>query len=116
MGLFQVDVGVSDGNGGGTHVVKALVDTGSTYTYLPESLLRRAGVEIQDHMDFELADSSVVRLPVGEATLVVHGIARTNTVVFGAEGDALLGVVTLQNAGLTPDVVNHRLVQVRPRL
>ena len=111
MGVFETRVGVSNGNGGPTEWVDALVETGATWTVLPDAVLRdRVGVRPQGHREFTLADGRQVSLPVGQASLLIDGEANFCRVVFGEEGRYLLGATTLQDFGLIPDTANHRLV------
>ena len=56
MGTFSVDVEIGDPQGREFVVVNALVDTGATYTALPESLLNRLGVRPRADRRFRLAD------------------------------------------------------------
>ena len=44
MGIFQVELEIGDPQGQHFETVDTLVDSGATYTTLPESLLRRLGV------------------------------------------------------------------------
>ena len=111
MGTFEARIGVSDGNGGSTQWVDALVDTGATWTVLPESILRdHVGVQPKDHREFTFADGRQKLLPVGEACLSIEGKERTNVVVFGEEGQYLLGATTLQVFGMIPDTTHHQLI------
>ena len=111
MGTFCARVGVSDGNGGATHWVEAAVDTGATYTVLPESLLQElVGVYPDGQMEFTYADGREALLPVGEARLTVEGRERPNVVVFGEEDQYLLGATTLQVFGLIADTSGHKLI------
>ena len=96
--------------------VEADVDTGATYTVLPDRMLReQVGVRPTERQTFTLADGSRVLLPVGEARLHVEGRERTSTVVFGSDNQYLLGATTLQVFGLIADTTDHRLIPA-PRL
>ena len=111
MGTFQARIGVNDGNGGATKWVDADVDTGATYTVLPDTLLREEiGVWPSGQMEFTYADGREVLLPVGVACLHVEGQELPNRVVFGEDGQYLLGATTLQVFGLIPDTTNHKLI------
>ena len=111
MGTFSAHIGVSNGNGGAVRWVDVLVDSGATYTVLPDSLLReQIGVQPQEHMNFTFADGREGLLPVGEARLSVLNREATNRVVFGEEDQYLLGATTLQVFGLIPDTTNHELI------
>ncbi len=116
MGTFPAQIGVSDGNGGATQWVDALVDTGATFTVLPDSVLRgQVGVHPEEAMEFTLADGRKAQFGVGEARLSVEGREATSRVVFGEEDQYLVGATTLQVLGLIPDTANHKLIPA-PRL
>ena len=111
MGTFTARVGVSNGNGGATQWVEALVDTGATFTVLPASMLRRhVGVQPTEHLEFTFATGERKTLPVGEAVLHIDGQKATTRVVFGEEGQSRLGATTLHVFGLVPDTSRHELV------
>ena len=111
MGTFKAHIGVSDGNGGSTQWVDALVDTGATYSVLPDSMLReRVGVQPTTHLTFTFATGEERELPVGEARFCVNDREGTSKVVFGPEGQFLLGATALQELALIADTSRHRLV------
>jgi len=110
MGTFKAHMGVSDGNGGPTQWVDALVDTGATYTVLPDSVLRACGVYPKEHLLFALADGREMLLPVSDAVLRIDDREIPSRVVFGEEGQCLLGATTLQVFGLIADTSHHKLV------
>jgi predicted aspartyl protease len=111
VGEFTARVSVNDGNGGVTRSGDALVDTGATYAVLPRSILRdELGVEPVDEMEFTLADGRLVSLPVGDVYLTVENRTAPSRVVFGEDGQCLLGATTLQVLGLIPDTTNHQLI------
>ena len=104
MGTFKARIGVSDGNGGSPVWVDADVDTGATYTVLPDKLLReRVGVLPAGRQTFVLADGS-------RRSLHIDGEEVLNRVVFGADNQYLLGATTLQAFELIADTTNHRLI------
>ena len=111
MGTFKAHVGVDDGNGGKTQWVDALVDTGATYTVLPASmLLERVGVQPRETLEFTFATGEQRSLPVGNAYFRVGDREGPSKVVFGEEGQYLLGATTLQELALIADTSRHRLV------
>lgn len=111
MGTFKTRLGVSDGNGGATEWIEALVDTGATYTVLPASLLHGLlGVQPRVQEEFTLADGRKMLMQVGEARHHVEDREATSRVVFGDEGQYLLGATALQELGLIPDTTNHTLI------
>lgn len=117
MGTFShmVEVGALDGQR--FDVIEALVDTGSTYTVVPASLLRGLGIAPQDRIEFELADGRIIERDIGEARIRVDSRSATTLVVFGDEGvSSLLGAYTLEGVRLAVDPVNQRLIPIRALL
>ena len=111
MGTFTARIGVSNSSGRVPEWVDALVDTGATFTVLPASLLReRVGVTPTRQMTFTFADGRERPMPVGEARLFVNGMDAVSSVVFGNEGQYLLGATALQELGLIADTTNHELI------
>jgi predicted aspartyl protease len=92
----------------------AWVDSGSTFTWIPRSVLERLGIGASEHMEFETEGGGVVARDVGEAPIRLMGATHTTPVVFGEEGASpLLGAFTLERFLLAADPVNQRLVPVR---
>ena len=113
MGTFRVNLAVGDPQGQHYTTVASLVDTGSTYTALPASLLRRLGVPVRQRRPFELADGSRVERDMGQTWIQIDGKTAIVPVVFADEGtQPLLGAVTLEIFGLAVDPVRRRLVPV----
>ena len=114
MGTFRVSIEIGDPQGESYEPVDALVDTGSTYTTLPGSLLRRLGVPSHRQAEFELADGRIVQLDVGQTSVRIDGQSAIVPVVFADEGsEPLLGAVTLEIFLLAVEPVRQRLVPVR---
>jgi len=89
-------------------VVELVVDTGTTYTVLPRSLLERLGVSPMRSV--RLADERIVERPLGGVGIEAEGrYAGATSVVFGEEDIYLLGSVTTEELGLAPDPVEKRL-------
>ena len=114
MGTFSVPIDVIAADGNRSVPVDATVDTGSTYTCLPDALLRDLGVIPRHRIRTELADGSIVEDGVGEARVRVEGIERYTIVVFaGAGAPTLLGAYTLEGALLAVDPVEQKLYPTR---
>ena len=110
MGTFCVPIEVIAADGSRS----ATVDTGSTYTCLPEALLHDLGVIPRDRIRTELADGSIVEDGVGEARVRVAGIASTTVVVFAdAHTPSRVGAYTLTGALLAVDPVEQKLYPTR---
>lgn len=113
MGTFRIRIEIGDPQGRRYQPVEALVDTGSTFTTLPTSLLKGLGVVPHDRRPFDLADGRRVELEVGQTWVRIDGRTEITRVVFGGEGsEPVLGAVTLETFLLAPDPVGRRLVPV----
>ena|SRR5256885_12581867 len=113
MGHFHVSVQV--GRRGGERFVPldALVDTGSTYTWVPRDLLEGLGVTPEEEWPFELANGREVRYPVAWAQIRIGLRVQPTIVVFGErDSQPILGAFTLEGFRLAADPVNHRLISV----
>ena len=111
MGTFKCQLGVSNGNEGPIEWVEALVDTGSTFTMLPATLLREVGVPQRNmRRRFRFADGGVREMPITVANLHIGQDVSPVVVAEGPEDKYLLGATSLQMFGLIADTTNHRLV------
>jgi len=100
----------------GVRIAKALVDTGSEYTWVPSSKLEKIGVtrEKKD-LRFVMANGSVVTRSVGFAIIRVGKEFTIDEVVFAEPGDmVLLGARTLEGLNLTVDSAHKKLVAAGP--
>ena len=117
MGAFSHTVEVSDMDGQRFESLEALVDTGSSYTVIPGSLLRGLGIAPQERIEFELADGRIIERDIGDARIRVGGRSAATLVVFGDEGvSSSLGAYTLEGVRLAFDPVNKRLIPARALL
>ena len=117
MGTFSVAVQVGNLEGPVFIDLEALVDTGATYTVLPEDLLGQLAIKPVGQRSFELADDRVQQYSIGYARLRLNGTETITQVVFGANrSSSLLGAVTLEQLGLAVDPVHQRLIQVNALL
>ena len=114
MGTFRASFEIGDPQGRTWEAVEALVDTGSTYTWIPRQLLEKLEVRAQFRREFETADGRVIQRDMAITMVRWDGEAMPTLVVFGGDRDAaLLGAYTLEGFALAPDPVNRRLVRVR---
>ena len=98
------------GPGGRQEKLRLLVDTGSTYTWIPARIARELGIEPSEVGTFYTADRRRIRRRVGQAEIKILGRHGTRFVVFARESDeSLIGVDTLQGLLLYVDPVDHRL-------
>jgi len=113
VGTFRVEVEVGDPTGQRFERYEAVVDTGSTYSVFPATVLGRLGVEPHRTSAFELADGSRKEWPIGRTWLRLDGRQELSLVVFGDEDtEPILGAVALEEFLLAPDPVRRKLVPV----
>ncbi len=111
MGTFHHEITLLASNGSGAETVKALVDTGSTFTSIPSALLTRLGVIPQRTVRLRLATGEVVEQRTGEVTAELDGVRATVICVFGPpDSPALIGAHTLEAFLLAVDPIQQRLV------
>ena len=111
MGTVITTIEVGDPQGRNFQRVDVEVDTGSTYTALPRTLLEQLGVPVDVTLPSETADGRIVPVEVGETVIKLEGRQFTTPVIFGEPGEPnLLGVVSLEQASLAIDPVAGRLV------
>mgnify|MGYP000386116150 CR=1 FL=1 len=91
--------------------ISVLVDTGATYTALPQQVLDELGIPKAGKVNIEFANGVVEEREIGNALIEVEGIRRATPVLFAREKDAyVLGLVTLEAYGLTVDPVTKKLI------
>ena len=102
---------------GKREAVRLLVDSGATYSLLPEPVWRAIELTPQREMSFILADGTSVERQVSECLMsLVEGEGHT-PVILGEPGDeGLLGVVTLEILGLVLNPFNRTLQPLRAML
>ncbi|MDA0264139.1 MAG: aspartyl protease family protein [Chloroflexi bacterium] len=114
MGTFSVHIDIGDPSGQAWETVEALVDTGSSYTWILRRLLEGLGVAPQFQREFETADGRVVQRDLAVTMVRWDCETMPTLVVFGGNGDAvLLGAYTMEGFSLALDPVNRRLIRVR---
>jgi len=97
-------------------VPKALVDTGSEYTWIPGKKLETIGVEREKKdLRFVMANGQVITRSVGFAIIRVAKAFTIDEVVFAEPGDqVLLGARTLEGLNLAVDSRQKKLVASGP--
>lgn len=110
MGTFRIPLEVGDSAGQRWQSVEALVDTGSSYSILPSTLLEGLGVTPHDERVFALADGRRIRRRLGRTWVRLDGKSEITLVAFGTESDVpVVGAYTLEGFGLVVDPVGQRL-------
>lgn len=98
----------------GEEEVRFLVDSGVTYTVLPEKVWKKIGLKPLREHEFLLADGSVIKRKVSECYISIpQGECHTPVVLGEADDHALLGVVTLEIMGLVLNPFKRTLQPMR---
>ena len=115
MGTFNVQLEIGDPEGERYETVEAMVDSGAAYTFMPQSLLRKLGVQPYRRMAFVLADGTRIERDFGHTWIKLNGELGPSPIVFGDDDvTPLLGAVTLEIFALGIDPVNEQLIPVNP--
>jgi predicted aspartyl protease len=114
MGIFDVTIGVGHPEGGDLAQASAMVDTGSIHTILPIGFLEGLRVRPDRTGTFEIADGTEVEYGYGIARISIDGDEWACPVIFGPEGQYLVGATTLEIFGLAVNPRGERLTP-RPR-
>ena len=110
VGTFYVDFTLWSGDGSRSVDLNGLVDTGASYTLIPEAMLDDLGVARRETLMFLLADGSSREFDVGLAEMELDERTNPVHVVFGPENRILLGAMALDVFALAADAKNRRLV------
>ena len=116
MGIIYIE-GAARGPSGEEAEVCFLMDSGATYSLLPESVWRPIGLEPTREMTFTLADGTRVERQISSCYLAPPQGEDYTPVILGEPGDeAILGVVTLVILGLVFNPFNRTLHLMRMML
>ena len=116
MGIFTVPIVVGDVQWQHTVDLQALVDTGTTLSAVPSSILAQLGIEPIAKREVEYANGEVQEVAIGWLRVVVEEQDIFTPVMFNEEGtEPLLGAVALEEALLGVDPIRQRLVLKRAR-
>ena len=96
-------------------LTEVMVDTGSEYNWIPNTVLQELGVEPERTDAFEAADGRILHRPVGFARIFAGGRSALAPVVFADADDmTLLGAVGLETLNLRVDLGRRELVPAGP--
>lgn len=112
MGTFREPVQFANPNKPKRLVpLEAIVDTGATYSWVPEEFLKRLGIKAQEVRPLKIASGKVIRRRLGWALVTVRGKTAPTPVLFGDKGsEVLLGAITLEELGFSVDPIHRTLV------
>lgn len=100
MGLTFVQATVA-GLRGRKRSLRFSVDSGASYTVLPDKVWKALGLRPKRELTFTLADGTDLPRKVSECFIRYNGLEGHTPVILGERGDQpLLGAVTLEILGL----------------
>jgi predicted aspartyl protease len=109
MGITYID-GTVTGPTGKQASVRFLVDSGATYSLLPQKDWTAIELSPKRSLSFSLADGTQIERKVSECLVTLPQGEGHSPVILGEAGDeALLGVVTLEILGLVFHPFNRTL-------
>jgi clan AA aspartic protease len=98
------------------YTAEFLVDAGAVDCLAPGDALRKAGIKPEGRAVHELADGQPVEFEYGFARVSFIGAETVAQVIFGPEGcEPILGVVALENTGVTVDPKTRSLRRVHAK-
>ncbi|MCH7620558.1 MAG: hypothetical protein IH870_01520 [Chloroflexi bacterium] len=107
---FSYPIELSAVHGGRFESLRALVDTASSYSVVPATILASLGVQPQWTGLFSTADGLRQEMPLAEVRIRVDGRERTTICVFGSpESVPTLGSYALAGLALEADPATRRL-------
>jgi predicted aspartyl protease len=97
---------------GATETLEALVDTGSTFSTVPRTILERLGVTAFARVRLRLADGRLAERDIGEVRAEIDGLPGRNIIcIFGEpEAPVTMGAQALETFLLGVDPDQKRLV------
>lgn len=116
MGMTFIE-GEVRGPKGNTANVRFLVDSGASYTLLPQEAWQAIGLAPKRSATFTLADGTPVERQISECHITLPQGDGHTPVILGEDGDEpLLGAVTLEILGLVLNPFNRNLQPMRMML
>lgn len=100
----------------GQRDVEMLVDTGATFTKIPESFARELGIVPDEIIRVKLADGTLRDAGLAEARIEYGTSKKTVPVLIGPGEESLLGMTTLEILRLKVNPVTGELEPVTPIL
>jgi predicted aspartyl protease len=115
VGLTYITGHVRAHPGGDSVTVEFLIDSGAQYTLLPHAIWTRLGIQPKRVRDFALADNTMIRRAMSECYVEFEFGDGHTPVILGEPTDVvpLIGILTLEQFGLTLDPISRSLREAR---
>lgn len=101
MGLTNLPITISHPSDPNRSVIaQFMIDSGAVYSVVPESILKKLGIQPDEEREFILANGQKMKRSIGVAKFAYKGRTGGAPVVFGkAQDSTLLGATTLEAMG-----------------
>lgn len=115
MGHLYTDVTVR-GSKAAVTLRKVLIDTGATYTVLPEAILEEVGAaRIPTEIEVELGNGEKVKAKAYGVAIKIEDVEAPAVTITFAGAQTVIGVETLESVGLRLDPTTGILEFTRPK-
>lgn len=115
MGHLRVDIAVR-GSKTVLRLKGVLIDTGATYTVLPEDLLKKVGASpIPAKVEVELGNGKKVKAKAYGVAIKIKGAEAPSVSITFKGAKTVIGVETLESIGLKLDPTTGSLDFTRPK-
>jgi len=115
MGYLYADVTVR-GNKAAVELKNVLIDTGDTYTVLPERILEEVGApRIPGEIEIELGNGQKVKAKAYGVAIKIKGVEAPAISIAFEGAQTVIGVETLESIGLRLDPTTGELEFTRPK-
>ena len=113
MSTFRYPIEIGDIDQARYERLEAWVDSGASYTWIPQPILDRLGYFPTGRRRFRMANGSAIERDVCRVNLRIGQDVEFTLCVFGDEdSEPLLGATALEEFALGVDPVHHTLVPV----
>lgn len=112
MGTFHEPIQISNPQHPKHKVfLEAIVDTGATYSWVPEEILKRINIKPIETRPLKIASGKIIQRKLGLILVTVRSKTMPTPVIFGDKGsEPLLGAITLEELGFSVDPIHRTLV------
>ena len=111
VGIFNAPFTVYSPDRTRSRSLVGLVDTGALHSVIPAPILEALDIPVYTRRDYELADGSVVAMPLGSAQIEIEGEVIAVPVLFGIDPrNIFIGATTLETFGWAVDLKGQRFI------
>ncbi|MFW6118081.1 MAG: aspartyl protease family protein [Chloroflexota bacterium] len=108
MGETRINFKIYGANGQAAEL-EAVVDTGATFSKIPQSVAARLGLQAKYETDVELADGRVISRKLALLEIEIEEVRRPVLVAIGEEERPLIGYTALEFLGFKVNPITGKL-------